>query len=50
MIQERTSCRTCGAKNLKLILDLGKTALVNDFLKPEEVAAYKISLPLRARP
>jgi len=47
MIQERTNCRTCGSKNLKLILDLGKTALVNDFLKPEEVAAYKISLPLR---
>jgi novobiocin biosynthesis protein NovU/D-mycarose 3-C-methyltransferase len=47
MIQERTSCRTCGSKNLKLILDLGKTPLVNDFLKPEEVAGYKISLPLR---
>jgi novobiocin biosynthesis protein NovU/D-mycarose 3-C-methyltransferase len=47
MIQERTHCRTCGSKNLKLILDLGKTALVNDFLKPEEVANYKISLPLR---
>jgi novobiocin biosynthesis protein NovU/D-mycarose 3-C-methyltransferase len=47
MITERTSCRTCGSKNLKLILDLGKTALVNDFLKPEEVAGYKISLPLR---
>jgi novobiocin biosynthesis protein NovU/D-mycarose 3-C-methyltransferase len=47
MIQERTHCRTCGSKNLKLILDLGKTALVNDFLKPEDVAGYKISLPLR---
>ena len=47
MIQERTHCRTCGSKNLKLILDLGKTALVNDFLKPEEVPGYKISLPLR---
>jgi hypothetical protein len=47
MIQERTHCRTCGSTNLKLILDLGKTALVNDFLKPEEVAGYKISLPLR---
>jgi novobiocin biosynthesis protein NovU/D-mycarose 3-C-methyltransferase len=47
MIQERTECRTCGSKNLKLILDLGKTALVNDFLKPEEVANYKVSLPLR---
>jgi novobiocin biosynthesis protein NovU/D-mycarose 3-C-methyltransferase len=47
MIQECTHCRTCGSKNLKLILDLGKTALVNDFLKPEEVANYKISMPLR---
>lgn len=47
MIQERTHCRACGSKNLKLILELGKTALVNDFLKPEEVANYKISLPLR---
>jgi len=47
MITERTNCRTCGSKNLKLILDLGKTALVNDFLKPEEVVGYKISLPLR---
>ena len=47
MIQERTHCRTCGSKNLKLILDLGRTALVNDFLKPEDVAGYKISLPLR---
>ena len=47
MIQERKFCRTCGSNNLKLILDLGKTALVNDFLKPEEVASYNISLPLR---
>jgi novobiocin biosynthesis protein NovU/D-mycarose 3-C-methyltransferase len=47
MITERANCRTCGSKKLKLILDLGKTALVNDFLKPEEVAGYKISLPLR---
>ena len=47
MIHERTQCRTCGSKNLKLILDLGKTALVNDFLKPEEVDGYKVSLPLR---
>ena len=47
MIHERNQCRTCGSKNLKLILDLGRTALANDFLKPEEVANYKISLPLR---
>ena len=47
MIHERNQCRTCGSKNLKLILNLGRTALANDFLKPEEVANYKISLPLR---
>jgi hypothetical protein len=47
MIQERTQCRTCGSKNLKLILDLGRTALVNDFLQPEDVAGYTTSLPLR---
>ena len=47
MIQKRTHCRTCGSQNLKLILDLGQTALVNDFLKPEDVAGYNISLPLR---
>lgn len=47
MIHERQHCRTCGSQNLKLILDLGKTALVNDFLKPEDVPNYKISLPLR---
>ncbi|HEY3761920.1 MAG TPA: class I SAM-dependent methyltransferase [Verrucomicrobiae bacterium] len=47
MIQERTTCRTCGSKNLKLILDLGKTALANDFLQPDEVKNYHTSLPLR---
>jgi len=47
MIQERSQCRTCGSKNLTLILDLGKTALANDFLTPEEAPGYKISLPLR---
>jgi novobiocin biosynthesis protein NovU/D-mycarose 3-C-methyltransferase len=47
MIKKRTQCRTCGSKNLKLILDLGQTALANDFLNPEEVANYQVSLPLR---
>lgn len=47
MIQERTHCRTCGSNHLQLILDLGKTALANDFLKPEDVPGYKTSLPLR---
>ncbi|HEY1662833.1 MAG TPA: class I SAM-dependent methyltransferase [Verrucomicrobiae bacterium] len=47
MIQERKTCRTCGSKNLKLILDLDKTALANDFLQPDEVKNYHTSLPLR---
>jgi hypothetical protein len=47
MIQERTTCRACGSKNFKLILDLGKTALANDFLRPEEVPGYHTCLPLR---
>jgi len=47
MIQERTTCRACGSKNLKLILDLGKTALANDFLQPDEVKNYHTGLPLR---
>lgn len=47
MISPRHNCRTCGSKNLTLILDLGKTALANDFLQPEEVAGYKNFLPLR---
>ncbi|HUR46707.1 MAG TPA: class I SAM-dependent methyltransferase [Candidatus Saccharimonadales bacterium] len=47
MIQERTNCRTCGSKRLKLILDLGKTPLANDFLSPEEVKNYSTFVPLR---
>jgi novobiocin biosynthesis protein NovU/D-mycarose 3-C-methyltransferase len=47
MIYERTHCRTCGSRNLTLILDLGKTALANDFLSPEEVENYHTCLPLR---
>lgn len=47
MIHESHQCRTCGSKNLTLILDLGETALANDFLSPEEFPNYKISLPLR---
>ena len=47
MIREHRHCRACGSKNLAPILDLGETALANDFLHPDEVANYKISLPLR---
>ena len=38
MIHKRHTCRTCGSTHLCLILDLGKTALANDFIEPAEVA------------
>lgn len=47
MIYERSHCRMCSSKNFTLILDLGKTALANDFLTTEEIENYTISLPLR---
>ena len=40
MIHERHSCRMCGGLRLEPILDLGKTALANDFLPPQEAAEY----------
>lgn len=42
----RTHCRACGSENLAEILDLGTTALVNDFLPAERVAGYDRSAPL----
>lgn len=47
MIQERKHCRTCGSGNLTLLLDLGETALANDFLPAAEVEGYHTRLPLR---
>ena len=49
MIHERHTCRACGSRNLALIVDLGRTALANDFLEPSEVKAYATFLPLRLR-
>ena len=49
MIHERKDCRACGSTRLEAILDLGRTALANDFLDPGEVAAYRTFLPLRLR-
>lgn len=49
MIHERNHCRTCGSARLELIVDLGRTALANDFLTPAEVPAYQTFLPLRLR-
>ncbi|MGQ0651559.1 MAG: class I SAM-dependent methyltransferase [Betaproteobacteria bacterium] len=49
MIQERKSCRMCGSRRLEPILDLGRTALANDFITAAEVAGYRTFLPLRLR-
>lgn len=49
MIHERNQCRACGSARLELIVDLGKTALANDFLDPGEVYSYRTFLPLRLR-
>jgi hypothetical protein len=49
MIHERKTCRMCGSARLEPILDLGRTALANDFVTAAEVAAYRTFLPLRLR-
>jgi hypothetical protein len=49
MIHSRNDCRACGSARLEDILDLGRTALANDFLEPGEVASYERSFPLRLR-
>jgi len=47
MIHVRKNCRACGSTDLVLILDLGTTALANDFLSPEEATQDRTALPLR---
>lgn len=49
MIHERRDCRACASTRLEPILDLGSTALANDFLDAGEVAGYRSVLPLRLR-
>lgn len=39
----------CGSPRLEDIVDLGATALANDFIAPEEIGAYRTFLPLRLR-
>jgi hypothetical protein len=39
----------CGSQRLEPILDLGRTALANDFITSEEVKSYRTFLPLRLR-
>jgi novobiocin biosynthesis protein NovU/D-mycarose 3-C-methyltransferase len=47
MISARKVCRACGSSRLTLVLDLGNTALANDFLEQHEVRDYSRSFPLR---
>jgi hypothetical protein len=49
MIHERHTCRACGSRQLSDILDLGNTALANDFLDPSEVTTAQLVLPLSLR-
>jgi len=43
----RKVCRICGSKNLKPILDLGKTPLANAFLTKKQVAKRDATYPLQ---
>lgn len=47
MISGQKSCRACGSSRLTPVLDLGTTALANDFLEPQEVPGYSRFFPLR---
>lgn len=47
MLHESKTCRACGSDDLSLILDLGKTALANDFMLEDQVEHYQHVLPLR---
>lgn len=49
MIHSRKDCRACGSTRLEDILDLGATALANDFLEPGEAASGERRFPLRLR-
>jgi len=41
-------CRVCQSQKLELILDLGRTALANRFLRPEQIGESEPFFPLRA--
>jgi SAM-dependent methyltransferase len=45
--RKRKTCRICGAKDLKLILNLGKTALANAFLSKEAARKKDATYPLQ---
>jgi novobiocin biosynthesis protein NovU/D-mycarose 3-C-methyltransferase len=47
MFHERMTCRAGCSSPLVEILDLGKTALANDFIEPAAVRDYRAHVPLR---
>ena len=40
-------CRVCKSSRLDLVLDLGRTALANRFLRPEQLGEPEPTFPLR---
>lgn len=44
---KRKTCRICGGRDLKLVLDLGKTALANAFLSKEAAKKKDATYPLQ---
>src|SRR6516162_11789409 len=44
---EQHHCRICRGRELTLILDLGRTALANRFLTPEQAGEPEPTYPLR---
>ncbi|MFZ5807430.1 MAG: class I SAM-dependent methyltransferase [Verrucomicrobiota bacterium] len=49
MFREHNICRACGSNDLPVALDLGETALANDFLLPDQVENYDRIAPLRLK-
>ena len=45
--QQKTVCLVCSSDNIVQFLDLGKTALANQFLRKEEVESGETKYPLR---
>jgi hypothetical protein len=44
---EVTHCRVCQSQRLDLVLDLGRTALANRFLRPDQLGEQEPTFPLR---
>jgi SAM-dependent methyltransferase len=44
---KNSACMLCGAKAVELFLDLGETALANQFLRQDEINGHEAKYPLR---